>query len=108
MSAAAWALGDLQGKLADENYARELGKQYAKTAIGLALARARMARHLTQDELAARVGVRQSYIAQLESGEANPTIAKVGQIMAVLGFRLAASPEEWTPAPTWNEGQLLR
>lgn len=52
------------------------------------LIEARLAGNMTQAELAARAGVKQAYIARLESGMANPTIASIGKISRALGLQL--------------------
>ena len=95
MTIPVWKAREIAAKLEDPEYARGFGEEYAKTAIGLLLAKARTARHMTQSQLAERLGVRQSYVAKLESGEANPTVGRIGQIMGILGYRLSLDAEEW-------------
>jgi DNA-binding XRE family transcriptional regulator len=46
---------------------------------------ARLAKKLTQEQLAAKAGVSQTVIARLESGTNNPTIATVSRVARVLG-----------------------
>ncbi|HVQ44114.1 MAG TPA: helix-turn-helix transcriptional regulator [Candidatus Saccharimonadia bacterium] len=46
---------------------------------------ARIAKGLTQIELAQKAGVGQTVIARLESGTSNPTVATVSKVARVLG-----------------------
>lgn len=48
----------------------------------------RLSKKLTQAQLAERAGVKQSYIARLESGTANPTLDSVAKVAAVLDKRI--------------------
>lgn len=52
------------------------------------LIKARLAKKMTQSELAEKAGVKQAYIARLESGTANPTVASLNQVADALGKRL--------------------
>jgi DNA-binding XRE family transcriptional regulator len=49
---------------------------------------ARLHKRSTQSELAQKAGVKQAYIARLEGGTGNPTIATVNKVARVLGKRL--------------------
>ena len=86
---------EIHAKLNDPEYAKGFGEEYAKTVIGLLLAKTLAARQMSQSELAKCLGVNQSYIAKLESGEANPTVGKIWQIMGMLGYRLIVNAEDW-------------
>ena len=59
---------------------------------------------MTQAQLAARAGLRQSTIARLERGGANPTIATLEKVIAATGQRLILAAEA-RPA-SFDEGQL--
>jgi DNA-binding XRE family transcriptional regulator len=50
--------------------------------------RARLAKQLTQEQLAKKAGVTQNTIARLESGTNNPTIATVSRVASALGKEL--------------------
>lgn len=52
------------------------------------LIRARLDQQLTQAELAQKAGVKQAYIARLESGDANPTFESLNRIANVLNKRV--------------------
>jgi len=82
---------DLQKELENPEFAGSYGAECARSAFGLALLHARQKKKLTQQQLSAILGIRQPYIAQLESGEANPTLSTAGRIMASLGFRIVIS-----------------
>ena len=52
---------------------------------------ARMASNMTQKELAAKSGVRQSNISRIESGSCSPTVATLQALAAGLGKKLTIS-----------------
>ncbi len=52
------------------------------------LLKARLQQQLTQAELAKKAGVKQEYIARLESGTANPTIVNLNKVAGVLDKQL--------------------
>ncbi len=79
---------DLNEKLKDPSFAREFGAEAAKVNFAVTLSQARLHKGLTQGQLAARTGHTQSYIAQLERGDKNPTLGKAGEIMAAMELRL--------------------
>lgn len=56
--------------------------------LGRNVRRRRLAAELSQEELAARVGVAQYYVSQLENGKRNPTIETVQLISEALGVPL--------------------
>lgn len=56
--------------------------------IAHALIGARLNRHWTQSELAEKAGVKQAYIARLESGDANPTVSSLNRVAKELGLQL--------------------
>jgi transcriptional regulator with XRE-family HTH domain len=61
--------------------------------------RARREAQLSQREMATKVGISKSALARIESGEGEPSIATIFELLAVAGYFLIAV----TP-----EGQLLR
>jgi len=98
---------DLQRRLQNVEFRQEFGATHARTDVALTLYRARRAAQMTQTQLAGLLGTRHSYIAKLESGDANPTLGTVGKILALLGLRLTTgftdlvTKEE--PSPTVQE-----
>ncbi len=52
----------------------------------------RQALHMTQEQLAAASGIRQSEISRIEGGNGNPTLKTIGALARALGaeFRLTA------------------
>jgi len=79
---------DLRVKLRDPEFAKMFGAAQAKSNFALTLARARERLGLTQKELADKAEVSQAYIAKLEGGEANPTLERIGTLLAVAGLSL--------------------
>ena len=79
---------DLQIELEDPEFAKSYGAECATSGFGLTLLHARQKQKLTQQQLSDRLGIRQPYIAQLESGEANTTLRSAGKILASLGLKL--------------------
>jgi len=66
----------------------EVDKLEPEYELARQLIKARLAKKLTQSELAEKAGVKQAYIARLESGTANPTVGSLNQIADALGKRL--------------------
>ncbi len=91
--------GDLKQELQDPESAKYFGAAQAKSSFALTLAKARAELGLTQKELAAEVGVSQAYIAKLEGGEANPTLERIGSLLAVLGLSLTTGTTTLSPYP---------
>jgi transcriptional regulator with XRE-family HTH domain len=55
--------------------------------------------HMTQQQLAAASGIRQSEISRIESGNGNPTLKTIGALARALGAELRiASPQRARPA----------
>jgi len=91
--------GDLQKNLRDPEFAKRFGAAQAKSSFALTLAKTRAKLGLTQKELAGRAGVSQAYIAKLEGGEANPTLERIGSLLAVLGLTLTTDTTTLSPYP---------
>ena len=66
----------------------EYDKLEPEYKLASALIEARLAKKMSQAELAEKVGVKQAYIARLESGESNPTFASINKIAKALGKEL--------------------
>ena len=80
-------LPEIAASMQDDDHRMGYGEESLKLDFALTLIQARKAQNLTQQELAARLGVSQAYIARLESGEANPTLSKAGRVLAYLWWR---------------------
>lgn len=91
---------DLKKELQDPEAASFFGVSQAKSSFAITLARARKSLGLTQQELSSRIGVSQSYIAKLEGGEANPTLERIGSLLAVLGLSLTTDTTTLSPYPS--------
>ena len=70
--------------LKDPEMRAEFGAEGLRMAFAFALLNARESLGMTQTELAGVCGVSQAYISKLESGEANPTVGKIGGIFAAM------------------------
>lgn len=79
-------------RLQDKEYRRDFGAATVKYDLAIALVEARTQAGLTQQQLAELCGVQQSYIAKLESGEANPTVGNIGGLLAIIWRRLRMQP----------------
>jgi transcriptional regulator with XRE-family HTH domain len=90
---------DLKQRLRDPEFAKMFGAAQAKSNFALTLAKARMELGWTQKELATELGVSQSYISKLEGGEANPTLERIGSLLATLGLSLATDTTPLSPFP---------
>lgn len=65
----------------------------AAAAVGSAIRRARLEAGLTQSQIADRMGVNASYVANLEAGRTNPTVGQLNAIASALGAKLEISFE---------------
>ena len=90
---------DLKQELQDPESAKIFGAARAKSSFALTLAKARAELGMTQKELAAKVGVSQAYIAKLEGGEANPTLDRIGSLLAALELTLTTDTTTLSPYP---------
>jgi cell division protein FtsZ len=90
---------DLEQNLRDPEFAKMFGAAQAKSNFALTLSQARARLGLTQKELADKIGVSQAYIAKLEGGEANPTLERIGSLLAVLGLSLTTDTTTLSPYP---------
>ncbi len=90
---------DLAQNLRDLEFAKGFGAARAKSNFAITLAEARRQLNLTQQQLAARLGVSQAYIAKLEGGEANPTLGTIGSLLAILGLSLTTDTTTLSPYP---------
>lgn len=106
------AIAEIAKELYDNEERMGYGEEAAKTSFAIALTFARQDRGMSQQELADLLGVSKAYVVRLESGEANPSIAKAGRIFAALwltpidkpfpllkGYGPYESPREYEPAP---------
>ena len=78
------AMDMIREHIQDPEIRAEFGAEGVRLRFALALLNARESVGMTQSELAEICGVSQAYISKLESGEANPTIGKIGAIFAAM------------------------
>jgi transcriptional regulator with XRE-family HTH domain len=68
-------------------------------ALGRLLQQARLARGLSQQQVAAQLGISQGYVSELESGKTSLALTRVFDIMRLTGMTLSAEiPESPTDA----------
>ena len=106
----------LSESLRDPERRSGFGAEGVKIALAFALLDARESAGMTRAELAEASGVSEAYISKLESGDANPSVGKVGEIFAAMwmkptvGFAPLMAERETdtdmdalqTPAPSAN------
>ena len=90
---------NLKQRLQDPEFAKMFGAAQAKSSFAITLAETRRQLNLTQQKLASRLGVSQGYIAKLEGGEANPTLERIGSLLAILGLSLTTGTTALSPYP---------
>lgn len=66
----------------------EYDKLESEFAIIQAILDARAKKHMTQEQLAKKIGTKQSAIARIESGNANPSIGFLQKLAEALGKKL--------------------
>ena len=69
----------------------EFNNQARAYYMGLILQDARKEEHVTQAELARRIGANKSYISRIENGLIDPSISTVLRIIDALGLRFELS-----------------
>lgn len=74
--------------LKDKQVAQEYKRLKPHYQLISQLIEARIKKGLTQEELAKKIGTKQSAIARVESGNVNPTIAFLEKITQAIGSRL--------------------
>lgn len=84
--------GYLQKKLKDKGFRKLYEIERAKIALAQKIAEMRQEKHLNQKELAARLGVSQQFISQIETGEGNNlTLDTLIRIAESLGHKVKIS-----------------
>lgn len=74
--------------LKDPKFKTEYDKLQPEFALIRAVIDARLKKGLTQEDLAEKIGTKQSVISRLESGNANPSFAFLKRIAQALNFHL--------------------
>ena len=84
--------GYLQEKLKDKEFRKLYEVERAKVALAQKIAEMRQEKHLNQKELAARLGVSQQFVSQIETGEGNNlTLDTLIRIAESLGHKVKIS-----------------
>jgi len=68
---------------------------YNAEGLGLAVQSYRQRAGLSQAELAARVGIHRSYLAELESGNATEQTRRIVALLKELGARIVVVEADW-------------
>ena len=87
----------------DPEFAAEWNRLALAHTVAVALIAYRHMHCLSQRELAQRMGVRSSRVAELESGETNPKVETLAKIVATTGLEFAIDI-----APAGEEPKLVR
>ena len=74
--------------LKDPKFKAEYDKLEPEFAVITAILEARVKKHMTQERLAKKIGTKQSAIARVESGKANPSIGFLQKLAEALGKKL--------------------
>lgn len=74
--------------LKDKEVAREYERLKPRYLLISQLIEARIKKGLTQEDLAKKLGTKQSAIARIESGNANPSISFLEKLTQALGSKL--------------------
>ncbi len=56
-------------------------------SVGLALMKARQAKGLSQEDLAAEAGIARNYLSRIENGKVNPSITVFISLIQALGIK---------------------
>lgn len=74
--------------LKDPAFKAEYDKLEPEFAVITAILEARVKKHMTQESLAKKIGTKQSAIARIESGRANPSVSFLQKLAEALGKKL--------------------
>jgi DNA-binding XRE family transcriptional regulator len=99
---------DFEDWLAEQMEEQGVRAEYQRLEPGFAVARLRMMRGLTQQELAERVGTHQSSISRLESGEQEPSLSFLRRVVYALNGRLEVRIWAREDARTVEEAVVAR
>lgn len=75
--------------LSDPKVKKEYDRLTPRYAVISQLIAARLKKHMTQKDIAEKLGTKQSAIARLESGSINPTLEFLQKIAQVMGYKLS-------------------
>lgn len=86
-------IDDVWGKVGTkerDNMETQLKEEVNNYLVGEAIKKARQQRHLTQEELGEKVGVKKSQISKLENGRSIITLPTMSRVFKALGFNSAS------------------
>jgi predicted transcriptional regulator len=76
---------DLKEKLKNPEFAKEYKALELEFEVTRQIIKARLENNITQKELAGRIGINQSHISRLESGNYNPSLGFLKKVASGLG-----------------------
>jgi len=94
--------------LADQKEDEAFRAEYERLGPGFEVARLRMIRGLTQQELSERVGTHQSSISRLESGEQEPSLSFLRRIVSALDGHLEVRIQAREDAASVDEAEVAQ
>ena len=71
-----------------------IGSVSSPQALGLLMQQARLSQGLSQQQVAAQLGISQGYVSELESGKTSLTLIRIFDIMRLTGMTLRAEIPE--------------
>lgn len=84
--------GSHHDRLKDDEYRAAYGEETARLEAAKLLTTTRKVTNVTQSALAQAAGVSQAYIGKLERGDANPTVARLGQLLGSIWMKIEMRP----------------
>ena len=78
----------LNEQMTNEEFKKEFDSLAPERELALALLEARTSQGITQKELAAKIGIRQSNLSRIETGMVSPTLQTLQKIAEGLGKKL--------------------
>jgi len=81
--------------LRDSAFRREWERTEIARAVALQVVQYRATHHLTQEELAAKIGVKQPTIARLEAGDHQPSVMTLQRLADGLGMEFQIRNQEF-------------
>ena len=91
------ATTDIKVRCQNREYRQAFGSETIKYDLASTLVEARKRAGISQEGLAHLMGLSSAYIAKLESGRANPTIGRIGTLLATLSLRTQLKLEPLIP-----------
>ncbi len=88
----------------DERLSRRSFRVSNHAELGRALARMRQSSGLTQEQMAARIGIHRRYLVRMENGLATEQVQRIFAVLRESGYELAAVPVVGADVSGRNDG----